>query len=182
MEDAPTEAGAPPPVGAPGGGGGTAAPPVEQGGGGTTTPPPVEEGGGGGVTQAGPIVVAKTSTSKCTAKGPCSFKILVTNTGDAEVKGPIVIDEQIGAPGAALAAGPNAPWTCTKAAPFSCTHPGPLAVKSSTEHQSLLRAQYCSGRENVEELRNREGATTGRSARTCKAACAGQEVGSAVRR
>ncbi len=78
-------------------------------------------------------MVAKTSTSKCTAKGPCSFKILVTNTGDAEVKGPIVIDEQIGAPGAALAGGPNAPWTCTKAAPFSCTHPGPLAVKSSTE-------------------------------------------------
>lgn len=84
--------------------------------------------------QTGPIIASKKSTSACTAKGPCTFTITVTNNSDAEVKGPIVIDEQIDAPQAALVdAQPNAPWTCEKAAPFSCTHPGPFAAKQSVD-------------------------------------------------
>ena len=140
VEGAPVEGAAAPPVE---GGGGATAPPVEGGGGGTTTPPPVEEGsggtttpppvegGGGGVTQTGPIVVVKTSTSTCTAKGPCSFKITVTNTTDAEVKG-IVIDEQIDAPAAVLTGEPSAGFECTKAAPFTCTLAS-LPAKSSKD-------------------------------------------------
>ena len=173
VEGAPAEA-APPPIeggGGGGGGGGGAAPPVEGGGGGATAPLVVDEGGGGStpplskkaavvpsrllrlwttMAQTGPIVVAKTSTSKCTAKGPCSFKILVTNTSDAEVKG-ITIDEQIDAPAAALAGEPSAGWTCTKAAPFSCTLADPLPAKSSKE---LLLSFTPNTAADVKQLKN----------------------------
>ncbi len=84
-------------------------------------------------TQTGPITVVKKSTSKCTAKGPCAFTIAVTNSTDAEIQGPIVIDDVIDAPKAQIAGKPNDPWTCTNAAPFKCTHPGPLAAKQSVD-------------------------------------------------
>jgi len=83
--------------------------------------------------QSGPIIVSKKGASKCTADGPCTFSISVQNTTDQVVAGPIVIDEKLDAPGAALLGEPNAPWQCSKAAPFTCTHPGPLPPKSAVD-------------------------------------------------
>ncbi len=142
--------GFPPVVDQGGGGGGTGFPPVVDqggggGGGGTGFPPVVDQGGGGGggagappgfppVVDEAPApqgalnVVKKATATKCSPKGGCSFEITVTNTSAAPIAGPIVIDDTIDAPQSAITAGPNAPWTCTKAPPFSCTHPGPLAA------------------------------------------------------
>ena len=80
--------------------------------------------------QPGPVIVSKRGASVCSVAGTCSFAITVQNTTDAEVKGPIEIDEQIDAPEAKLAGDPPAPWTCSKTAPFRCSHPGPMAAKS----------------------------------------------------
>ncbi len=101
--------------------------------------------------QTGPITTKKTGPAKCAPNGPCAFTIAVTNTTDAEIKGPIVINDQIDAPQAALSGEPNAPWTCTKAAPFSCTHPGPLAAKQSINLQLSFTPNTPA---DVKQLRN----------------------------
>lgn len=120
--------GLPPVAGDPGAG--TSLPPV-AGGGGFTFPPVTDDsglddptGGGGGKAV---LTVSKTAAvDKCSPKGGCAFTIEVRNDTADIIAGPIALNEQIGAPQAALTGEPNAPWSCSKAAPFVCTHPGPV--------------------------------------------------------
>ena len=122
------------------GGQGTTEETIEDGGGGTTTDP-TEEGGGGTTTPQGSLVVAKTaSVDTCSPKGGCAFNIQVSNPTATDVPGPIVIDDQIDAPQAALTGEPNAPWTCSKAAPFACTHPGPVPANGTLDDLRLVFA------------------------------------------
>ena len=69
-------------------------------------------------------VEKRADVARCTPEGGCDFTIRVTNVGDADYNGPIVLDEVTTPGNAAVVSGPNAPWVCVPmVSPMSCTHP-----------------------------------------------------------
>ena len=69
-------------------------------------------------------VEKRADVARCTLEGGCDFTIRVTNVGDADYNGPIVLDEVTTPGSAAVVSGPNAPWVCAPmASPMSCAHP-----------------------------------------------------------
>ena len=69
-------------------------------------------------------VEKRADVARCTLEGGCDFTIRVTNVGDGDYNGPIVLDEVTTPGNAAVVTGPNAPWVCVPmVSPMSCTHP-----------------------------------------------------------
>ncbi|MEI9901197.1 MAG: hypothetical protein WDN31_14815 [Hyphomicrobium sp.] len=81
--------------------------------------------------QDGLIRTTKKGTGKCTANGPCTFSVSVSNPNNFEVPGPIRISDQIDAPQAKVTAA--APWKCSEAAPFVCENPNALPANTTIE-------------------------------------------------
>ncbi len=97
---------------------------------------PVEESEGatGGKTQSGPITIEKTPTTPtCDEKTPCGFDIVVSNTSNAEIPGPITIADTF--PPDVKLTTPVLPWSCEPekavGTTIPCSHPGPVPANGS---------------------------------------------------
>lgn len=69
-------------------------------------------------------VEKRADVTRCEKDGGCDFTITVTNAGDGDYNGPIVLDEVTMPGNATVDSGPNAPWACAPlTSPMKCTHP-----------------------------------------------------------